>query len=107
MMASKNYLRECKINSYLPSSLTVQGLFEVWAERFPDAVAVVYEGKELTYGILNDKANQLASYLISQHDVKPDTLVALCMDKSEQMLIGILGILKAGGRLCTYRSKLP
>ena len=97
MMASKNYLRECKINSYLPSCLTVQGLFEGWAERFPDAVAVVYEDKELTYGILNEKANQLASYLISQHDVRPDTLVALCVDKSEQMLIGILGILKAGG----------
>ena len=49
-------------------------------------------------------ANQLAHYLIKHHNIKPDTLIALLLDRSENMLIAILAVLKAGGCLCTYRS---
>ena len=58
---------------------------------------MVFENQELTYQQLNEKANQLAHYLRKLYDVKPDTLIALCLDRSEIMLISILGILKAGG----------
>ncbi len=46
---------------------------------------------------LNDRANQLAHYLIEKHQIGTDSLVALCLDRSEHMLIAILGVLKAGG----------
>jgi len=57
---------------------------------------VVFEEQSLTYEELNQRANQLAHYLIKQ-GVKPDTLVGLCLDRSLEIVIGLLGILKAGG----------
>jgi amino acid adenylation domain-containing protein/thioester reductase-like protein len=74
----------------------IHTLFEQQVEQTPDAIAVVYEGKQLTYGQLNAKANQLARYLRSQ-GVKPETLVGLCVERSLDLVVGILGILKAGG----------
>ena len=70
-------------------------LFEEQVERTPDAVAVVYEEQSLTYAQLNARSNQLARYLKSQ-GVGPDQLVALCVERSPEMVIGLLGILKAG-----------
>ena len=72
-------------------------MFEEQVEKSPNNIAVVYEDIRLTYRELNDRANQLASYLKQIHDIKPDTLIALCLDRSEYMLIAILGVLKAGG----------
>ena len=57
---------------------------------------MVYEDQQLTYRELNNRANQLAHYLHRQ-GVQPDTLVALCMERSIEMIVGLLGILKAGG----------
>ncbi|MFO1432620.1 MAG: amino acid adenylation domain-containing protein [Candidatus Competibacteraceae bacterium] len=77
-------------------------LFEEQVERNPDTVAVVFvpagQGKpqQLSYQELNGRANQLAHYLIQQ-SVGPDVLVGLCVDRSVEMLVGLLGILKAGG----------
>ncbi|WP_262696512.1 non-ribosomal peptide synthetase, partial [Kordiimonas aquimaris] len=71
-------------------------LFEEQASRTPDNIAVVYEGSELSYAELNKRSNQLAHYLIEQ-GVKPDSLVGLCLDRSLEMVVGIMGILKAGG----------
>jgi len=71
-------------------------LFEEQVERSPDAVAVVFEDQQLTYGQLNARANQLAHHLRGL-GVKPDTLVAICVERSLEMVIGLLGILKAGG----------
>ena len=70
--------------------------FEAQAARTPDAVALVFEGTTVTYDALNRRANQLAHHLRSE-GVKPDTLVGLCVDRSIEMVVGILGILKAGG----------
>jgi amino acid adenylation domain-containing protein len=64
--------------------------------KSPEAVAVVFEDQQLTYAQLNAKANQLAHHLRSL-GVKPDTLVAICVERSLEMVIGLLGILKAGG----------
>ncbi len=66
------------------------------AARTPNAVAVVYEGQSLTYAELNRRANQLAHYL-RKSGIGPETLVAMCMERSLDMIVGILGILKAGG----------
>ncbi|KZN59780.1 non-ribosomal peptide synthetase, partial [Pseudoalteromonas luteoviolacea] len=71
--------------------------FEQQVAQSPNNVAVVFEGEQLTYQQLNDKANQLAHYLREMHGVKPDTLVGLCVERSLEMVIGIFGILKAGG----------
>src|SRR6202008_3487963 len=64
--------------------------------RTPDAVAVVFEGRQLSYAELNIQANQLAHYLLAQ-GVQPDDRVAICVERSLDMIIGLLGILKAGG----------
>jgi len=71
-------------------------LFEERVQRTPDAVAVVFENQQLTYHQLNCRANQLAHYLRSL-GVEADTLVGLCVERSLEMVVGLLGILKAGG----------
>ncbi len=71
-------------------------LFEAQVKRSPDAVAVVFEDRILTYQELDCKATQLAHYLQGM-GVKPEVLVGICMERSPLMLIGMLGILKAGG----------
>jgi amino acid adenylation domain-containing protein len=79
-----------------PSNKCIHQLFEEQVERTPDAVAVVFEGQQLTYNELNCRANQLAHYLQSL-GVKPDTLVGICVERSLEMIVGLLGILKASG----------
>ncbi|MBW4636661.1 MAG: amino acid adenylation domain-containing protein [Gloeocapsa sp. UFS-A4-WI-NPMV-4B04] len=76
--------------------LSIHELFEAQVERTPDAVAVVFEDQQLTYHELNARANQLAHYLQSV-GVKPEVLVGLCVERSLEMVVGLLGILKAGG----------
>ena len=77
--------------------LCVHELFEVQVKKNPDAIAVIYEESQLSYADLNQQANQLAYYLIEEKQIKPDTLVGLCVERSIEMVIGILAILKAGG----------
>jgi amino acid adenylation domain-containing protein len=74
----------------------VHQLFEAQAARTPDALAVVCGEAELTYRQLNARANQLAHYLIAR-GVGPDVLVGLVLERSLEMIVGVLGILKAGG----------
>ena len=71
-------------------------MFETQVEKSPNAVAVVFENEQLTYQELNIRANQLAHYLQSL-GVKPEVLVAICVERSHLTIVGILGILKAGG----------
>ncbi|WP_373534966.1 amino acid adenylation domain-containing protein [Microcoleus sp.] len=82
--------------SEYPQDKCIHQLFEEQVERTPDAVAVVFEEKQLTYRELNVKANQLAHYLQSL-GLKPEVLVGICVERSLEMVIGLLGILKAGG----------
>ncbi|MBE8967605.1 amino acid adenylation domain-containing protein [Nostocales cyanobacterium LEGE 12452] len=79
-----------------PQDKCIHQLFEEQVERSPNAIAVVYENQQLTYYELNYRANQLAHYLQTL-GVKPDVLVGLCVERSLEMVIGLLGILKAGG----------
>lgn len=71
-------------------------LVDAEAELYPDVVAAVFESQQITYGELIKRANQLAHYL-KKLGVGPDTLVGLCVERSMEMLIGVLGIQKAGG----------
>ena len=82
--------------SEFPHEKCIHELFEEQAARAPHNVAVVFGDRRLTYAELNARANQLAHYLI-ERGVKPDTLVGLCIERSLEMIIGLLGILKAGG----------
>jgi amino acid adenylation domain-containing protein/FkbM family methyltransferase len=75
---------------------TIGELFERQAVRTPDKVALVYEGQQITYRELNERANQLAHYLRGL-GVEPETLVGIWMERSLEMVVGLLGILKAGG----------
>ena len=70
--------------------------FETQVDRTPDAVALVFEDQQLTYQELNRRANQLAHHLQAL-GVGPEVLVGICVERSLEMLIGLLGILKAGG----------
>ena len=79
-----------------PRDLCIHQLFEAQVERTPDAIAVVFEAEPLTYGELNRRANQLAHYLRGL-GVGPDVLVAVCLERSLEVVVGLLGILKAGG----------
>ncbi|MFP4099132.1 amino acid adenylation domain-containing protein [Coleofasciculus sp.] len=79
-----------------PKDQCIHQLFEVQVERTPDAVAVVCKDQPLTYRELNARANQLAHYL-QRLGVKPEVLVGICVERSLEMVVGLLGILKAGG----------
>nr|UBH04475.1 NosC [Desmonostoc muscorum CCALA 125] len=89
-----------------PQDKCIHQLFEEQVERTPDAVAVVYENQHLTYHQLNCRANQLAHYLKSL-GVKADVLVGICVERSLEMVVGLLGILKAGGAYLPLASDYP
>ncbi|MCG9771416.1 condensation domain-containing protein, partial [Pseudoalteromonas piscicida] len=80
-----------------PEKACIHDLFEGQVANAPEQTAVVFEGRTLSYRALNEKANQVAHYLRLEHGVGPDTLVGLCIERSLEMVIGIMGILKAGG----------
>ncbi|WP_332961113.1 amino acid adenylation domain-containing protein [Microcoleus sp. AR_TQ3_B6] len=79
-----------------PKDKCIHQLFEAIVEQTPDAVAVVFEDEQLTYKELNQRANQLAHHL-GNLGVGAEVLVGLCVERSLEMVVGLLGILKAGG----------
>ncbi|MBD2741472.1 non-ribosomal peptide synthetase [Coleofasciculus sp. FACHB-1120] len=88
--------QEYSYSAQSPIRQCIHQLFEKQVERTPDAVAVVFENQQLTYAELNNRANQLAHHL-QKLGVKPEVLVGIFVERSLEMVIGILGILKAGG----------
>jgi amino acid adenylation domain-containing protein len=76
--------------------LCIHQIFEQQVEKTPEAVAVVFENRQFTYQELNCRVNQLAYHLRSL-GVGPEVLVGICMERSLEMVVGLLGILKAGG----------
>ncbi|PFZ04211.1 non-ribosomal peptide synthetase, partial [Bacillus pseudomycoides] len=79
-----------------PTEYVIQELFEQQVARTPEAVALVDKKRQLTYRELNERANQLAHSLLKK-GVGPETMVGICVERSVEMIIGLLGILKAGG----------
>ncbi|NJR43314.1 MAG: non-ribosomal peptide synthetase [Akkermansiaceae bacterium] len=78
-----------------PSDKCIHELFEAQVAQTPHSIALVYEENSLSYAELNARSNRVAHYLVAQ-GVKPDTLVGLCVERSLEMVVGLLGILKAG-----------
>ncbi len=89
-----------------PHARCIHQLFEEQVARTPDANAVVFEDQQLTYSELNCRANQLAHYLQSL-GVGADVLVGLCVERSTDMVVGLLGILKAGGAYVPLDPEYP
>jgi len=89
---------------------SIQAMFEAQVEKTPNAIALTYQGdcelQQLTYRELNSKANQLAHYL-QDNGVEPEVLVGLCVPRSLDMIIGLLGILKSGGAYVPLDPVLP
>ena len=96
-----------------PQDKTITDLFEQQVEKTPDNIAVVFEEQQLSYSELNDKANLLAHYLLGktgadrQTRLTRNTLVAISVERSLDMVIGLLGILKTGGAYVPIDSSYP
>ena len=93
-----------------PKDKTIYQLFESQAKKNPNNIAVIFEDQKLSYKDLNKKSNQLAHLIRAKYkkqnkkDLKPDSLIGLCVERSLDMIIGILGILKAGAAYVPLRS---
>src|SRR6185503_14356933 len=74
----------------------VPHLFEEQVRRAPHGIAVIHEGQQLTYGELNERANQLARHLC-ESGVGPETIVGVCLERSVDIVVAVLAVLKAGG----------
>ncbi|KFF74866.1 hypothetical protein HX13_12840 [Chryseobacterium sp. P1-3] len=83
--------------SEYPSDKTIHQLFEDQVVKTPDHIALVYQDIQLSYKELNEKSNRLANFLIGKYNIQPDEIIPLCLERSENMLIAILGVLKSGG----------
>ena len=92
--------------SEYPSEKTVYHLFEQQAEKTPEAVAVVHDEEQVTYGELNARSNRLARTLRAS-GVRPDHLIGILADRSVEMIIGILAVLKAGGAYVPIDPEYP
>ncbi|MDA3927423.1 MAG: amino acid adenylation domain-containing protein, partial [Prolixibacteraceae bacterium] len=92
-----------KTTKKIPRNKTIYLAFEEQVFETPEATAVVFENKQLTYRQLNEKSNQLARHIRKQHELKtgsaltPDTFIALFLARGLEMIVGILAVLKAGG----------
>ena len=94
------------IKTGYPRDKTFVDLFEEQATKTPHEVALVFEEVELTYKELNERSNQLAHYLRTR-GVKEDSLVPLCVERSHEMIIGMLGILKSGAAYVPMEPDFP
>ena len=90
----------------LPHQRLLHEWFEAQVEKAPSARALTFEDRHLTYRQLNDRANQLAHYL-KRAGVGPDVLVGLFLERSLEMVVGLLGILKAGGAYVPIDPEYP
>jgi natural product biosynthesis luciferase-like monooxygenase protein len=90
----------------LAADSSIHEAFERKAMEIPDAVAASGEGKSLSYAELNERANRLASYL-SAAGVGPDSIVGVCLRRSPDLLVGLLGILKSGGAYLPLDADYP
>lgn len=96
-----------------PQDKTLHQLFEEQVTKTPDNIALIFENKELTYQVLNQRANQLAHVIRERYQQRnqapmpPDTLIGLYMDRSPEMVISILATLKAGGAYIPILPEYP
>jgi len=90
----------------IPLNKTIVELFQQQVQQRPENIAIVFENHTLTYAQLNTRSNQLAQYLMAS-GVGAETLVGLCLERSLEMVIGLLGVLKAGGAYLPLEPDYP
>ncbi len=90
-----------------PRDKTVVDLFEEQVEKTPDNIAVIFEDTQLTYSELNERTNRIAHFLREKYDIQPDDRVGLLAERSEWIVVGILGILKSGGAYVPMEPEYP
>jgi amino acid adenylation domain-containing protein len=90
-----------------PRDKTIIDLFEEQAGLTPDHVAIVYDEKKITYKELNERSNQLAAYLRKNYAVQPDDLIGIKLERREQIVIAILGVLKSGAAYFPIDAEYP
>ncbi len=89
-----------------PERICLAQLFEEQCDKTPNAIAVEFNGMQLTYEQLNSKTNQVAAFLLKQ-GIQPDQMVGLCSERSFDLVIGVLGILKAGAAYVPFDPSYP
>src|ERR1043166_6005583 len=89
-----------------PAQQSIPELFNLAVEKNPEAIALDFGTRRISYRELNGRANQLAHYL-RRRRIKPDTAIGICVERSPEMIIGILGILKAGGAYLPLDTTYP
>ena len=94
-------------DSEYPKDSNIVSLFESQAEERPSSIALVFEGSELTYGELDSLSNQFAHYLVSHYTTGSDVLIGVKLDRSIEMLVSILGILKSGSAYVPIDPEYP
>jgi amino acid adenylation domain-containing protein len=99
-------LGKCQGRELEYPQVCVHQLFEQQAERDPDAIAVVSQGESISYRDLNERANRLA-HLLLHRGIQPEGLVGVCVERSLEMVVALLGILKAGAVYVPLDSRLP
>ena len=95
-----------KTEAFYPKEFHVHHLFEMQANNNPDATAIVFQDKSLSYGDLNTRANRLAHHL-QELGVGPEKLVGICVERNFDMIVGMLATLKAGGAYVPIDSSIP
>ncbi|GAA4316739.1 hypothetical protein GCM10023149_13940 [Mucilaginibacter gynuensis] len=106
LLAFSTYTQPGANTESYPEGKTITDLFEAQVQQYPDAIALLFEGKELSYADLNAKANQLAYYLQKQ-GVQSETLVPICIERGLGMIVSILAVLKAGGAYVPIDPEYP
>jgi amino acid adenylation domain-containing protein len=100
-------IQQCnQIEQAYPADRCVHELIEDQARRTPEAVAVIFRNDQITYRQLNERANQLAHHL-REMGVKPDSIVGVCLERSLELVVGLLGVLKAGGAYLPLDANYP
>jgi amino acid adenylation domain-containing protein len=84
--------------AHYPAEKSITGMFEEQAAATPHTVAIMFDGAGITYEVLNERSNLLANYLLAQ-GLAPGSLAIICVERSVDMIAGVIAILKAG---CTY-----
>lgn len=86
-----------RVNATYPRHETIVSLFEKQVELAPESTALIFEHNQISYGQLNEQANRLADFLRIKYQIQPDDLVGMMLERSEWMVMTIMGILKSGG----------
>jgi amino acid adenylation domain-containing protein/FkbH-like protein len=93
-------------SSDYPRHQCIHQLFEAQVKKSPQSIAIIFGNESLTYDQLNARANQLA-HCLRRHQIEPGAPVAICMNRSSQMIVGLLAILKAGGAYVPMDPRYP